>query len=100
MERKDVTDISHHIERIGHAHNRLDAHEGRINDAHKRLTSHDGRIASVEKDHAIFVERINAVIEMQKEIKGIITWLNRTIMGGILMAVLAFVIAGGLNVGK
>ena len=40
------------------------------------------------------------MIESLKEIKGTITWLNRTIIGGILMAAVAFLISGGLNVGQ
>lgn len=100
MEREDVTDFSQHILRIGEAHQRLDVHEGRIRMADQRLTAHDGRITAVEKDSAIFVERLNTVIASLKEIQSTITWLNRTIIGGILMAVVAFIISGGLNVGQ
>lgn len=97
---KDVTDITHHIQRIGDAHKRLDAHEGRITEAHTRLTTHEGRLAKIEKDNAVLIERIDYIIEGQKDIKGTISWLNRTIIGAILAAVMAFVIAGGLNVGN
>lgn len=100
MEDQEVTDFSQHIHRIGEAHKRLDVHEGRIVDAHKRIDTHDGRITAVEKEGAIFVERINTIIESLKEIKSTITWLNRTIIGGIVMAVVAFIISGGLNVGQ
>lgn len=95
-----VTDISQHIQRIDQAHNRLDAHEGRIKDAHDRLTAHEARIAKVEKDNAVLIQKIDFIIEGQKEFKGIVTWLNRTIIGAILAALVAFVIAGGLNVGQ
>lgn len=100
MDDQAVTDFATHIQKIGEAHKRLDVQEGRISDAHRRLSDHDGRIAAVERDQAIFVERINTMIESLKEIKGTITWLNRTIIGGILMAAVAFLISGGLNVGQ
>lgn len=100
MEDQEVTDLSMHIQKIGDAHKRLDVHEGRIGVADRRLDAHDTRIAAVEKDSAIFVERLNTVIASLKEIKSTITWLNRTIIGGIVMAALAFIISGGLNVGQ
>lgn len=96
----EVTDITEQIQRIDRAHSRLDAHEGRIKDAHDRLTASELRLAKIEKDNAVLIERIDFIIEGQKDIKGTISWLNRTIIGAILMAVMAFVIAGGLNVGK
>lgn len=94
-----VTDFAQQIQRIDQAHARLDAQEGRTKDAHDRLTAHEIRLAKVEKDNAVLIQRIDYLIEGQKDIKGIITWLNRTIIGAILAALIAFVIAGGLNVG-
>lgn len=92
-----MTDYATHIQE---AHKRLDLHEGRLSDAHRRLSDHDARIMSVERDQAIFAERITTMVETLKDIKGTITWLNRTIIGGILMAALAFVVKGGFNVGQ
>lgn len=89
-----------HIQKIGEAYKRLDVQEDRIGETHRRLSDHESRIAAVERDQAIFAERINTIIESLKEIKGTITWLNRTLIGGILMAAVAFVISGGLNVGQ
>jgi hypothetical protein len=95
-----VTDFALHIQKIGEAHKRLDVNEGRIAEAHRRLSDHDGRIGALERDNAVFAERMNTVISSLAEIKSTITWLNRLVLGGILMAAVGFVISGGLNVGQ
>lgn len=97
MDGAEVTDLSTHIQE---AHKRLDLHEGRITDTSRRLSDHDARITAVERDQAIFAERITTMVETLKDIKGTITWLNRSIIGGILMAIIAFIVKGGFNVGQ
>lgn len=100
MEGRDLSDFTHHIARIGEAHQRLDVHEKRLGSADQRMAVQESRIVAVEKDSAILVERLGTVIDGLREVKSTITWLNRTIIGGIVVAVLAFIISGGLNVGQ
>lgn len=96
MDEPEVNDINTHI---AEARKRLDMHDARISDAHRRLSDHDARIIAVERDQAIFAERINTMVETLKDIRGTITWLNRTIIGGILLAAIAFIVKGGFSVG-
>lgn len=87
MERKDVTDIANfHVERI--------------NQAHQRLDEHDNRLKSVETHVAVSAERDRHIQNSLGKLESGQTWLIRLVIGGIVMGAIAFLIAGGFNVGK
>lgn len=72
-------------------------HVERINQAHQRLDEHDSRLKSVETHVAVSAERDRHIQQSLADIKGGVTWLQRTVFGAILLAIVGFLLAGGLN---
>lgn len=78
--------------RFGQVHQRLDSHE-------QRLTAKAKRIGDLEQAAAAQEVMNQAVKEKLDRIQSGITWLIQLVVGGILAGAVAFVLAGGLNVG-
>ncbi|ETD02221.1 hypothetical protein U717_06150 [Rhodobacter capsulatus R121] len=68
-----------------------------IERAHKRIDRHEERIQRIELDGATMAEWRKNTTETLKSIRSGITWLITLILGGLLAAVIKFVISGGLN---
>ncbi len=65
--------------------------------AHKRIDAHEERIRKIEIDGATMTEWRQSTTETLKSIRSGISWLITLILGGLLAAVIKFVISGGLN---
>lgn len=68
-----------------------------INRAHQRIDGHDSRIRDLELSEAGMVQWRLTTTEKLDSIQSGIQWLFRLIIGGLITAAIAFVIAGGLN---
>lgn len=80
-----MTDISHHIQRIDQAHQRLD--------------QHDNRLTKLETHTAVASERAEHIQKSLDKIESGQTWLIRIVIGAIVAAGLAIILKGGANVG-
>lgn len=80
-----MTDISHHIQRIDQAHQRLD--------------QHDNRLTKLETHTAVVNERLAQSQKSLDKIESGQTWLIRIVIGAIVAAGLAIILKGGANVG-
>lgn len=56
------------------------------------------RVQALETGHAVRDERDKSIDTRLHSIEDTLKWLTRLIIGGIIMAAVAFVIAGGLQV--
>ena len=80
-----MTDISpHHAARIDQAHSRLDALETRTTKLEIHSAGETVRSQNIEKSLT--------------EIQSGITWINRLVIGGIILGAVGFMISGGFNV--
>jgi hypothetical protein len=79
-----TTDLSQHIQRIDHAHMRLDKHEGRI--------------VSLETHTAVAAERAENIKKSLDKLESGQSWLIRLVLGAIVAAGLAILMKGGVNV--
>ncbi|MEP3298565.1 MAG: hemolysin XhlA family protein [Pseudoruegeria sp.] len=68
--------------------------------AHERLDSHDNRIRTLELNEAganqwrtHMAEKMDGLLSGQR-------WLSRLIVGALAMAIVAFIVNGGLNVAQ
>lgn len=68
-----------------------------LNRAHGRLDAHDGRIRKLELNEAGMAQQISHANEKLNGIQNSITWVLRLIVGGLVSAAIAFIVAGGLN---
>jgi len=84
MEREDVTDLTHHIQRIDHAHQRLDKHESRL--------------TSLETHTAVATERAENIKKSLDKIESGQSWIIRLVIGAIVAAGLAILMKGGAHV--
>jgi len=80
----EVTDLNQHIQRIDHAHQRLD--------------KHDSRLTSLETHTAVATERAANIKKSLDKIEGGQTWIIRLVIGAIVAAGLAILMKGGVNV--
>ncbi len=87
-----MTDMPNADRAIGLIHQRLDEHGHRIRD-------HGERIGSIEMRQATQAVQIAHIDSRLTEIQTGIRWIIQLVIGGIVMGMIAFVIAGGLNVG-
>lgn len=79
-----MTDVpSHIVERIKSAHDRLDLHEKRL--------------GTLERNEAGMAQWRTNTTEKLDNIQSGIQWIFRLIVGGLVTAGIAFIIAGGLN---
>jgi tetrahydromethanopterin S-methyltransferase subunit B len=67
---------------------------GRITD---RITKLEGRVVDVERSIAITAVEFLSVKNDLREIKDSLTWVTRLIIGALILAILAFVFGGGLQ---
>ena len=81
-----MTDLSHHLDRIAQAHQRLD--------------QHDIRLTKLETHTAVAAERAEHIQKSLDKLENGQSWLIRLVLGGIVMGALAFLISGGMNVGQ
>jgi hypothetical protein len=79
-----VTDLTHHLQRIDHAHQRLD--------------KHDARLTSLETHTAVATERAENIKKSLDKIESGQTWIIRLIIAAIVTAGLAIIMKGGFNV--
>ena len=68
-----------------------------LNRAHSRLDKHEGRIQQLELNEAGMAQWRSNTTEKLDGIQSGITWVLRLVMGGLIMAAITFIIAGGLN---
>lgn len=69
-----------------------------INRVNARLDGHEQRLQAMEKSEAgMSVWRTN-ISEQLKAIQDGNRWILRTILGGIVIAVVGFLVSGGFNV--
>lgn len=78
--------------RFGQVHQRLDSHEQSLALKERRIGALEQTAAAQEVVNGTFKEKLD-------RIQSGITWLIQLVVGGILAGVVAFVLAGGLNVG-
>lgn len=65
---------------------------------HQRLDGHEHRLRNLEVDAAKAAVQSANIDDRLSEIQSGVTWLNRLVIGGIVGGIVAFIIAGGLNV--
>ncbi len=79
-----MTDISHHVARIEAAHDRIGVVETRV--------------TSLEKNEAVADERFKHIVGSLDDIKGTISKVAWIVITAVLMAILTFMLKGGMNV--
>ena len=72
----------------------------RIAQAHQRLDTHESRLTKLEIHSAGETVRSQNIERSLGEIQSGITWITRLVIGGIIAGAVAFLMAGGLNVGS
>lgn len=65
---------------------------------HQRIDSHDHRLKTLEIASARQELAAQHIDERLSDIQSGITWITRLVIGGIIAGVVAFIMAGGLNV--
>lgn len=78
----------------------LSAHLQRIDQAHQRLDQHDTRLTKLETHTAVATERAEHIQKSLDKIENGQSWLIRLVIGAMVVAVIAFALKGGLNVGQ
>ena len=63
-----------------------------------RIDRHDQRLTSLETRGAVDDVRWENITVRLDKIEGTLTWLVRLIIGGLVMAVLAYALNGGLAI--
>ena len=84
--RGTVTDLTHHLQRIDQAHQRLD--------------QHDNRLTKLETVTAVAAERSEHIQKSLDKIENGQSWIIRLVLGAMILAALTFALKGGLNVGQ
>lgn len=56
----------------------------------------DVRLRDLETNDAVGNERQKQVLRDLSEVKATLTWLNRLLIGGIVVGVITFIVKGGL----
>ncbi|WP_320200507.1 hemolysin XhlA family protein [Agrobacterium sp. rho-13.3] len=79
-----MTELNLQSVRTEKAHDRIDVVEKRVND--------------LELKSAVTDERMNSIQESLGKINSDTSWIVRLIIGGIILAVMTFLVKGGLNV--
>ncbi len=64
----------------------------------RRLDNLENRIIALEKDSAVVGVEFLSVKSDLKEIKDSINWVTRLILGALILAVVGFVLGGGLTI--
>jgi hypothetical protein len=65
---------------------------------YEKMSSLEKRTSEIEKIIAVTSVEFVSVKSDLKDIKDSLTWVTRLIIGALILAVLAFVFGGGLNV--
>lgn len=78
----------------------LSAQLARVAEAHARIDVQEGRITKLETHAAVATERSEHIQKSLDKIESGQSWLIRLILGAIILAVIAFAMKGGLNVGQ
>lgn len=73
-------------------------HADQIVQAHRRLDGHEARLAKLELHSAGEAVRSQNIEKSLSEIQDGIKWMTRIVVGGIVAALLAYILKGGLNV--
>lgn len=63
-----------------------------------KLDDHDKRLSKVEKDTAVTNVEFVSVKGDLKDIKDSLSWVTRLIIGALILALITFLVSGGLNV--
>lgn len=56
----------------------------------------DVRLRDLETNDAVANERQKQVLRDLSEVKSTLTWLNRLMIGGIVLGIITFIVKGGL----
>nr|WP_284737695.1 hemolysin XhlA family protein [Agrobacterium rosae] len=70
----------------------------RTEKAHDRLDVVEKRVNDLEKHSAVTDERMSSIQKSLGKIDGNTSWIIRLIVGGIILAVMTFLVKGGFNV--
>lgn len=79
-----VTDLTNHL-------------KDRIDAAHDRLDKIGDRVTTLEKDGAVTEVRMATIQQSLGKIESTTGWVLKIVIGGILTAIIAFIVRGGLN---
>ena len=74
-------------------------HLARIDAAHDRLTAHETRITTLERDGAVSEERFKHIQTSLDSIQASLSKGVWIVITAVIGGVMAFALAGGLNVG-
>lgn len=70
--------------------------EVRIELIEAKIVSHDEKLVDQQTNIAVIGQRLKSIETDVHEMKSGVTWLNRLIIGALILAVLGFVLNGGL----
>ncbi len=76
-----------------------DHHLVRIEAAHDRIGVVEGRVFSLEKAEVVTEERFKNIQKSLDKIDGSVSKVGWTIISAVILALVAFMLKGGLNVG-
>lgn len=76
----------------------LNLQTARAEKAHERLDVVEKRVNDLEKHSAVTDERMNSILVSIGKINSDTSWIVRLIIGGMILAVLAFFVKGGFHV--
>ncbi|MCA1492718.1 hemolysin XhlA family protein [Ensifer sp. NBAIM29] len=71
--------------------------QGRIDEAHQRLDKMGDRVTALEKDGAVTEVRMATIQQSLGKIESTTGWVLKIVLGGIITAIIAFIVRGGLN---
>ena len=66
-------------------------------DLSNRVGSLETRLNAIEKDLAVTTSEFLSLKSDLSEIKGSLTWVTRLILGALILGIVGFITAGGLN---
>ncbi|MCI5097512.1 MAG: hemolysin XhlA family protein [Rhodobacteraceae bacterium] len=75
-----------------------EATQASLKRAHDRLNDHGRRLRALELNEAGAKEWREGTTKSLDEIRGSLKWVGRLIVGALILAFVAFVVSGGLNV--
>jgi len=70
--------------------------EQRLSALESKYAALDVRLRGLETNDAVDHERQKQVLRDLSEVKSTLTWLNRLMIGGIVLGIITFIVKGGL----
>jgi len=69
-------------------------------DTERKFEELYARIVKIERDVAIMGVEFLSIKNDLKDIKDSLTWVTRLIIGALILAVISFIVSGGISIGK